>query len=160
MAYLIDGNNFIGHTSPSEIKTPQGRYSLVSKLLIFQNIKGSKIILVFDGPPDPHIKVEKFPEKYFSVLYPSFEQNADIIIKEVISKQKDLRKFFVVSSDREIRSFARKKRAKVFSCPEFNRQLKIALKEFKKQKELKKNEETLSPLDISHWLEIFQKKKD
>lgn len=102
---------------------------------------------------------EKFQKKKFSVIHPPWDQNADSLIKEIISKQTDLRRFFVVSSDHEIRSFARSKRAKSINCKEFNRELKTALKENKKFMETQKKVVSLSPLEISQWFEIFSSKK-
>jgi hypothetical protein len=55
MAYLIDGNNFIGHTSRYEHRDPRSKRELTAKLWIFHKMKRTKIFLVFDGPPDPNI---------------------------------------------------------------------------------------------------------
>ena len=159
MAYLIDGNNLIGYLFPFALRDPQSRLSLISKLLVLQRIKNTKVTLVFDGPPDPAISDEEFPLEFFTVLYPSYGQNADMVIKEIVSKQKDLRNYFVVSSDREILTFSRKKGAKGLTCKEFNRILKAAVKENKKLSEMKKHTDDLSPLEIDQWSEIFKSKK-
>jgi len=159
MAYLIDGNNFIGQITPEGLKDPRSKYSLIIKLLAFQKVNKSKIILVFDGSPDPKILERPFPKKSFLVLYPHYEQNADMVIKDIILKQTDLRRFFVVSSDREIRNSAKAARAKCLNCQEFHRQLKKTLKEYKKIMEMEKNVSFPSPLEVDHWIEIFQKKK-
>lgn len=159
MAYLIDGNNFIGHTSPHNLRDPQSKYDLVSKLQIFHHIKKTKVILVFDGNPDPNLTGEKFRDKTLSVIFPPGGQNADGVIKEIILKQSDLRRFFVVSSDREIKSFARSKGANPLSCKEFNRELKTIMKEHRKSLEKEKNVTLPSPLEINQWLNIFKNKK-
>lgn len=159
MAYLIDGNNFIGHTSPHNLRDPQSKYALVSKLRIFHYIKKTKVILVFDGNPDPNLTGEKFRDKALSVIFPFGGQNADEVIKEIILKQSDLRRFFVVSSDREIKSFARSKGANPLSCIEFNRELKAIMKEYRKSLEKEKNVTLPSPLEINQWLNIFRNKK-
>ncbi len=159
MAYLIDGNNFIGQITPHELKDPQSKKTLIEMLNAFQKVKRTKVLLVFDGRPDPDWKPNEAGKKPFSVIYPAFGQNADAIIKEIISKQTDLRRFFVVSSDREIRDYAKGKSAKSLSCIEFNRQLKSALKKYKKIQEMKKNAALPSPLEIDHWIEIFKGKK-
>ena len=159
MAYLIDGNNFIGHISPSTLRDSESKYALYSKLLVFQKIKKAKIFLVFDGPPDPNLMENRAHEKSFSVIFPSFDQNADMAIKEIILKQSDLRKFFVVSSDREISSFARSKGANTLSCEDFNRQLKESLKEHRRLSEERKDVTLPSPLEVKHWMDIFKTKK-
>jgi len=160
VAYLIDGNNFIGHTSPYEIKNIRSKYELVYRLLIFQLIKKTKIFLVFDGPPDSLLSTKEFKEKPFQIIFPPIEKNADMIIKDIILKQKDLKKFLVVSMDREIKNFARSKGAKVLSCEDFNTQLKETMKKHKKFLEKQKNVTTSSPLEVKHWIEIFKAKNE
>ena len=159
MAYLVDGNNFIGHTSSYELRDPQSKYSLVAKLLIFNKIQKVKFILVFDGPPDPEIADQNFPARSLTVLYPDRGKNADGIIKDIISKRARERRFYVVSSDREIKDCARKNGIKPLSCEEFNKQLKVVLKENKDLKEMDKEAHFPSPLEINHWVEIFRKKR-
>jgi len=159
VAYLIDGNNFIGYVSPHNLKDPLTKYRLVSKLLTFQRLKRTRVLLVFDGTPDPNLMGEKFQEKKFFIIFPPLGQNADGIIKEIISKQTDLRKFFVVSSDREIKRFAKAKGANPLSSKEFNRELQTALKEHRKSRETEKKVTSLSSLEINQWLKIFKNKK-
>ncbi len=159
MAYLIDGSNFIGHASTYDLKDPRAKYDLISKLLIFQRLKRTKIHLVFDGPLDPDLRTEKLQKKSFSVIYPAPGEKADRVIETIISKQTDLRRFYVVSSDREIRNFAKAKGAKSLSCEEFNRELKAVLRKYKKSLEWQKKDIHLSPLEIDQWIKIFKDKK-
>jgi predicted RNA-binding protein with PIN domain len=159
MAYLVDGNNFIGHTSSYELRDPRSQYSLVAKLLIFNKIQKVKIILVFDGRPDPEITDQNFPDRSLTVLYPDIGKNADGIIKEIISKRARERRFYVVSSDREIKDCAKKNGIIPLSCEEFNKHLKVVLKENKELKEMEKEAHFPSPLEINHWVDIFRKKR-
>lgn len=159
MAYLIDGSNFIGYTSPSKLKDPRSKHDLVSKLLIFQRFRRTKIFLIFDGPLDLNLMTEKHQKKSFSVIYPPLGEDADMVIQKIILKQTDLRRFYVVSSDREIKSFVKEKGAKSLSCKEFDKKLKATLKEYRKLLETKKKAITLSPLEVNHWLKIFKNKK-
>lgn len=159
MPYLIDGNNFIGFLAQSELKNPQSRYSLIGKLLAFQRIKKTKIFLVFDGPPDPAVVDKEFPPRRFAVFYPPYGQTADTVIRDIISRQTDRRQFFVVSSDREIKTYARKKGAKSLENKKFHKQLKETLKEFKKLRAEEKHVSPPSPLEVNLWTEIFNQKK-
>ena len=93
------------------------------------------------------------------MIFPSFDQNADEVIKKIISKQTDLRRFFVVSSDREIKNFARKKGAKSLSCKDFERELKSILKEHRESRADEKNVSPPSSFEIDQWLKIFKDKK-
>ena len=159
MAYLIDGNNYIGYASSFNRKDPRSKYELVSKLLVFQQLKRTRVILVFDGAPDLNLLEKRFQKKNFSVVFPPPGQNADSAIKKIILKQTDLRRFFVVSSDREIQIFAKAKGANVLSSKDFSRELKPKLKEYKRYIQNEKRTSPLSPLEINQWIEIFNNKK-
>lgn len=159
MPYLIDGNNFIGFIAQSELRNPQARYTLIGRLLAFQEIKNTRIYLVFDGAPDPKITDTVFPENRFSVLYPERGSNADAVIMDIIQKQTDRRQFFVVSSDKEIKDFTRLNGAKKMDCKVFNQLLKASLKEHKKLKANEKHAKFPSPLEVHNWMDIFKAKK-
>ena len=158
MPYLIDGNNFIGQFSPYPLRDPKSRYWLIGLLIIYKQIKKKKILLVFDGPPDPSVDNESFRKRYFKVYFPELGQNADAIIKDVVSKQQDLKKFYLVSSDRELKSFARKQGAHIINGKDFNRELKMAKKVHRKIQEEEKDVSLPSNLEIQHWIEIFRAK--
>jgi len=159
VAYLIDGNNLIGYLWPSRLRDPKSKYILISQLLIFKRQKKTKIYLIFDGPPLPDMEIDKLQKKSLTVIFPALEENADQVIKRIIEKQTYLRRFFVVSSDREIRRFTKAKGAKSLNSREFHRLLKTSLKEYRKSLEMKKEEIILSPLEIDHWSEIFERRK-
>lgn len=159
MAYLIDGNNLLGQISSSHPRDSRSKYSLILKLLTFQRLKRTRILLVFDGAPDPRLANEKLRRKKFSIIYPSCGQNADSVIKELISKQTDRKKFTVVSSDREIKNYAKASRVKVLSSKDFHLLLKKILRENRKARELEKKTIFPSPLEINLWLDVFNQKK-
>lgn len=160
MGYLIDGNNFLGHIFPNELRDRRSRYMLVSRLLVFQKVKRSRIELVFDGPPDQDLAEIHSRKKKFFVHFPSPGQKADDIIKELIARQTDFRQFFVVTSDRELRDFAQAKGAKTLSVKEFAFQLKKVLRERRAAAELEKKATTLSSFEIGLWLDKFGSKND
>jgi len=157
MPYLIDGNNLIGHIPFLEIGDSRSRRQLADMLAAFLKEKKTKIILVFDGPPDPDLYGEKYRERALSVLFPFPGESADSLIKEKIEAQTDRRRFIVVSSDHELRSFARKNRTRTVSCAEFFRELKRSLARQKKSRSEEKEEVALSPLDLKYWEEVFEK---
>ena len=155
MPYLIDGSNLIGHSPHLELSDPRSKRRLVEQLAIFQVAKKTKIILVFDGAPDPDLVGENFRRREFSILWPEMDESADAVIEGCLEKQTDLRHFYVVSSDRGIKSFATKIGAKILDCEEFIKQVKTALKQYKESSAMNKEDITLSPLEVDHWLEIF-----
>ncbi len=158
MAYLIDGNNLLGRLAAHELRDRAGRDGLVVRLLAFQRVTHTRIHLVFDGrPPDEQIVVPVNAK--FTIRYPQEGQSADDVITNLIERQTDKRRFFVVSSDREIREFAKKHGVLTITSDEFARGLKSALKERKKQRELEKRPETPTPLEIDLWDEVFKGEK-
>lgn len=159
MAYLIDGNNFLGQTVAPAYRDPQHRYDLARKLLIFQHITRSRVILVFDGSPDPKLTEEDVPTSKFSVLFPPPGVSADAMIKDLLNSLTDLRRFFLVSSDRELRSAARGRGARVLTCGEFKAMLKEALNTHRRSGEMRKTTERPSPLEVDLWSDMFAKKK-
>jgi hypothetical protein len=94
-------------------------------------------------------------KKEFTILWPDREESADAVIKKWVERQTDKRYLTVVSSDREIRTFARLNRARLLDCKEFHKLLAATLKEYKESKSLDKQDTDLSPLELVHWLEIF-----
>jgi predicted RNA-binding protein with PIN domain len=158
MGYLIDGNNLLGHIFPHELRDRRSRYILVSRLLAFQKVKKSRIELVFDGPPDQDLADIHSQKKKFFVHFAWPGQKADDIIKEVIARQKDFRQFFVVTSDRELKDFAKAKGAKTLTAKEFASLLKKVRREHRAAAELEKKTTTLSPFEIRLWLDTFAKK--
>jgi len=157
MAYLVDGNNLLGRISPEELRDRRGRDGLIVRLLAFQKVIPRRIILVFDGKPDGELTEVRVNDK-FTIHYPGEGSTADDVIKHFIDHQTDKRKFFVVSSDRDIKDFAKARGIESIGSDDFYRQLKKALRERKEQKEMEKWAEEPSSLEIKLWDEVFKSK--
>jgi hypothetical protein len=74
----------------------------------------------------------------------------------MIGRQTDRRRFFVVSSDRAIRELAKKSGLQPVKSEAFAAELKTAIKEGKKRRELEKRTEIPSPLEVDLWDEVFK----
>jgi len=157
MAYLIDGNNLLGRIAPHELRERSGRDGLVVRLLAFQRVTRARIHLVFDGNPEP-TPTDVPVNLKFTIHYPGEGQSADDIIRDMIDRQTDRRRFFVISSDRAIRELAKKRGLEPVTSDVFARELKAAIKEGKKRRELEKRAEAPSPLEIVLWDEVFKDK--
>jgi len=157
MAYLIDGNNLLGRIAPQELREPSGRDGLVVRLLAFQRVTRARIHLVFDGNPEV-TPTDVAVNAKFTIHFPGEGQSADDVIKDMIARQTDRRRFFVVSSDRAIRELAKKKGLEAVTSDVFARELKAAIKEGKKRRELEKRSETPTGLEIDLWDEVFRSK--
>jgi predicted RNA-binding protein with PIN domain len=157
MAYLIDGNNLLGRIAPHELRERTGRDGLVVRLLAFQRVTRTRIHLVFDGnPEETPTDIEVNPK--FTIHYPGRGQSADDVIRDMIARQTDRRRFFLVSSDRDLRELARKRRIEALTSDAFARQLKAAIKEAKKRRELDKRAEAPTGLEVDLWDEMFRTK--
>jgi uncharacterized protein len=157
MAYLIDGNNLLGRIAPDELRERSGRDGLVGKLLAFQRVTRTRIHLVFDGNPERD-RTEVPVNPKFTILYPGEGQSADDVIEDVIRRLTDRRRFFVVSSDRAVREFAKENGVTPVRSELFAKELKAALKERRKQKEMEKHVDSPSPLEVDLWDEVFKRK--
>ncbi len=156
MAYLIDGNNLMGHLSPGERRGRESRYTLTAVLLTFQRHTRRRIILVFDGPSDDDLERQKLGPK-FTILFPPPGGNADDVIQEVLALPFDRRRMVVVSSDREVKSQARTRGAEVMTCEEFEGELKKVKKKARLEREMSKPVERLTPLEMKLWLNFMQR---
>ena len=157
MAYLIDGNNLLGRVAPHELREKGGRDGLVVRLLAFQRVTRARIHLVFDGNPE-QTPTDVPVNPKFTIHYPGAGGSADDVIRDMIARQTDRRRFFVVSSDRALRDLAKKSGLEPVTSDVFARELKAALKEGKKRRELDKKVEAPSPLEIDLWDEVFKVK--
>lgn len=157
MAYLIDGNNLLGRIAPHELREPSGRDGLVARLLAFQRVTRARIHLVFDGNPET-TPTDIVVNPKFTIHFPGEGGSADDIIRDMIAAQADRRHFFVVTSDRALRELARKRGLAAVTSDVFARELKMALREGKKRRELDKRTEAPTGLEIDLWDEMFRSK--
>lgn len=98
---IIDGYNLIGiHHRNIEAQ----RKSLIESLVRYRKDRGHEIILVFDGWKNGPGRETKTVTGGITVIYSGIGERADTVIKRILSRQR--KKTVVVSSDREIVSFA------------------------------------------------------
>ena len=152
MPYLIDGNNVMAQTIGWHRNKAGARKRLIRELAGFVAVHRVRVQVVFDGRPD-----EEFPEgtKYRSVrvLYARQGSDADSRIKEIIRKSSYKRDMIVVSSDRELVSFANRKGTKVITSGKFRKMLDEATVTNRSKAEVGVGE----PVDIDDWIEFFNR---
>ena len=159
MAYLIDGNNLLGTLFPGHHRDPENKRKLVRRLIAFQRSTRSRIILVFDGAASPDAEAMAETQNRFAIVHPPPGENADSAIREILDGLGDPRKMVVVSSDREIRAFARLTGAAVTSSREFKAALSRTLRTRKMEKEMEKNEAGPTSLEVRLWSQVFKENK-
>ena len=115
MPYLIDGNNLM--YALSEAQGGVGRLGLC-KLLMGLPARGQRVRVVFDGPEPPSGLARQIEDTGLEVHY-SGPRIADDLITEHITADSAPRRLTVVSSDREIRKAASRRRCRIIKSEEF-----------------------------------------
>ncbi|MDY0297515.1 MAG: NYN domain-containing protein [Acidobacteriota bacterium] len=155
MPYIIDGNNLIGSSPDLSLEEAGSRQQLIHIVRKFQQSRNSKVIIVFDGEPEGTSHRQELGPKY-TVLYPRYGRSADDEIKRILNSYNDFRDVVLVTSDRELKSFARGLGARTVNSIEFYFTLKREYRVTGKKEETQKRIETsLSDQEVDQWLKIF-----
>lgn len=158
MPFIIDGNNLIGSSPDISLDDPNSRKKLILLIKKFQENKNNNILVVFDGEPIGNLHIQPISNK-LTVMFPKYGSSADEEIKKLLDSYNDFRDVMLVSSDRELKSFAKKKGAKVVNSIEFYFELKRLSHFFgKKEESQKRINLKLTKNEIDRWLKIFTKK--
>lgn len=115
---LIDGYNLIG-IAHDELE--KARNNLIQQLQRYSDLKGHNITLVFDGWKSGQFNETKTQVGNITVIFSKLGEKADFVIKKILSKAS--RQWIVVSSDREIAGFAKRKGFVSITTEEFERKL-------------------------------------
>ena len=155
MAYIVDGNNLIGCAPDFSLADPEARGKMVSIIRKFQESKNTKITVVFDGQPQGSELRNPINAK-LTVVYPRYGQSADDEIKRILENYQHLKETILVTTDRELKSFAKEKGAKTINSIEFYFTLKKAfVSQGKKEETLKRVNTRVSQNEVEQWLKIF-----
>jgi len=156
MPYIIDGDNVIGSSPDISLEDEKSRLKLIYIIRKFQENKKNNVTIVFDGVPEGGVQREDISEK-FCVLYPPAGSSADDEIKRILDSYSYFKDVIVVTSDRELRNFAKKKGAKIVNSIEFYFQLKrISRIHGKKEETDKRIDAQLSDIEVEQWMKIFE----
>ena len=157
MPYVIDGDNLIGSSPDISLEDPEARSKLLRILTKFQGNKKVNVIVVFDGMPEKGVQREDICSK-FCVRYPHPGLSADDEIRRIFNDFNYFKDVILVSSDRELKDYARKKGAKTLNSIEFYFELKrISRLHGKKEETKKRIDAQLSDREVDQWLKIFDK---
>jgi predicted RNA-binding protein with PIN domain len=155
MPYIIDGNNLVGCAPDISLDDPEARARIIQIIGKFQESRQNSVIIVFDGHPDGGVRRYDAASK-FSVVYPRDGHTADDEIREILSGFNYYKDVILVSSDRELKTYARKKGARTVNSIEFYFELKRTSHIYgKKEENQKRIDATLSDMEIDQWLKIF-----
>jgi hypothetical protein len=153
---LIDGNNLL--YALAEVGPEVERTGLV-ELLAELAEAGEQVTVVFDGPPPPPQQAGQLARRPVEALF-SGQGTADEIIVERIDADSAPRRLTVVSTDREIRKAARRRRCRIARSEDFARQLLAELRRLRTQppppvEPAEKHQGLDKPEQRDHWLRAF-----
>ncbi len=121
MVIIIDGYNLIRQSSKlrryEQHSLQAGRQALVSRLSDYQQKKGHKITVIFDGWQGEEREEERDRYNNVDMIYSRYGEDADTVIKRLAAGSEE--ETVVVSSDREIASFAASMGKTALSSVEF-----------------------------------------
>ncbi len=148
--YIIDGNNLIGKIRSFSKLQHKDKTAVREQLIFFVDryfhSKKAKVTLHFDGYENLPIKSEKC-----KIIY-SNNKIADQKIKEQIENSKSRTTLIVVSSDNNIREFARVCGCKILTSEEF-------ASEVQKENNSNEEEERIKSIDsVEEFKKIFNAK--
>jgi len=155
MPYIIDGNNLIGCSGDISLHDPEAREKIIPLIRRFQESKKTKITVVFDGEPQAHPAKQHLGPK-FAILFPRLGHSADDEIKRILTDYRQSHEVILVSSDRELKAFAKERGAKTMNSIEFYYMLKRTTYIHGKREEHQKRIDTAVPQsEVEQWLKIF-----
>ena len=126
MPYLIDGNNLIGAIRIIDIRDPGAREKMTSLLARYQQAKNNTVVVVYDGPP-PDGAHQRTYLGGLSIIYAGPESDADSEIRRILEESSDPASYTVVSSDKQVYSFARWRGAQAMRVMAFYSDLRKTL---------------------------------
>jgi predicted RNA-binding protein with PIN domain len=154
--YLIDGYNLLHQFEElrrqMEYNLEGAREGLLIRLSAFALAKSADVSVVFDGgretvPPDG-------PWRGIRIYFSRPPQKADPMIKKMIADRKKGEDLVIVSSDREIETYARLCGVKV----ETSKAFAIAMQKNPSTEMERKINHTLSEREVEEWMTLFRKK--
>jgi predicted RNA-binding protein with PIN domain len=158
MPYIIDGNNLVGCFPDISLDDPDARSRLLYVIRKFQENRKNNVIIVFDGEPDEGVRKQVTSSK-FTIVYPDIGNSADDEIKVILSSFNYFKDVVVVTSDRELKTFAKKKGAKTINSIEFYFELKRFSHIYgKKEENQKRIDAKLSETEVDQWMKIFNER--
>jgi len=150
MPYLVDGNNLLGVMTGRRPDGDGGRKALIQLLNDYARKKGSKIAIVFDGPPVAgYNKTMHYGPVTATFAGP--ESDADSVIKRRVKQSRHPKELIVISSDSAVYQFARTHGAQARKSQTLYQDM-ISLQAGNDQQQVERN---LSGSEIDEWLDYF-----
>lgn len=158
MPYIIDGNNLIGCAPDFSLTDPEARGKMVAIIRKFQESKNTKVTVLFDGEPQGSERRNPINSK-LTVIYPRYGLSADDEIKDILENGQHAKETVLVTTDRELKTFAKEKGVRTINSIEFYFTLKkVFASQGRKEETLKRVNNRVSKNEVEQWLKIFNSK--
>jgi len=133
MHIIVDGYNLIRQSDAlrryERHSLEEGRRALVLNLARYRKARGHRITVVFDGWQGGSPKEERDLAGGVEIIYSRLGEKADEVIKRILKTGSE--EILVVTSDREIATFAERRGKTAIASPEFAARLdRIAAGDF------------------------------
>ena len=155
MPLIVDCNNLL------HVSMPQALAGLdeagLCRLLALSPWLGQRIVVVCDGAVNLQ-RPDKSPVEQVELVYSGGRRVADDLIIEMIDADTAPRRLTIVSTDREIRRAARRRRARAITSEQFVSQL-LKMKHTRRPAGLHRTHKhatgPMSEQEVQHWLDEF-----
>lgn len=152
MKYLIDGHNLIGRLPDLSLADPHDEARLIRLLARWRWRHNNPPVTVVFDPGDFAVHGERRRKQSgITVRYAPYTSDADAVLMRLIERSRQPAQLTVVSSDREIRSAARRQGARTISAGAFAGELTAP----PAPEEEPMEEPPLSPEEVEAWLRLF-----
>lgn len=155
---IIDAYNYIGRSKKFFLGQDRVEERLIKEICRYQQKKGGKFILVFDGQDNFFSPTQKLNQGQVQVKYTPKGKTADAEIMKLIEQELNKKKLLVVSSDKAVKSFAQKRDTQVISSEDFEKQINQDKFFNPKPKNISPHL-SLSEKEIKEWLKFFSRPK-
>jgi len=156
MPYLIDGDNLLGSCPDISWDDHEARTKLIMVLKKYQENKKSSLLVIFDNILNCENTEGDLSSKFCVLRSPSDSTTSKEITRIMEERFSCFKDVIVVTSDREVKSLAKKKGARTINGIEFYFELKRISRIFGMKEESKKRIETeLSDNEVDQWMKIF-----
>lgn len=156
MTVMVDGNNLLHAAADAEPERPPGRTQLCQRIGAWASRYRHAALVFFDGAAPDAPRAAQLAAEGVEMIF-SGAVTADEALIERLNAHSAPRQVLVVSSDREIRAAARRRRAVPVPSAEFWRRLERDLSRPRPRKvEPPAKREGLSADELDQWLDEFR----
>jgi predicted RNA-binding protein with PIN domain len=128
MLIAVDGYNFIKQSPElrrlEQIELQKAREGLLEQLRSYKRLKGHSFIVVFDGRQEGRLAGQRERSGGIEVIFSKPGEKADEVLKRLASEKRE--GIAVVTSDRDVASFAEKKGATAIPAADWAEKMEMA----------------------------------